>query len=57
MLNEVAKAALTELLRDQSIFAVQNCLGKLVFLSLVHTIIEERFCTACSANQSLNSSH
>lgn len=57
MLNEVAKAALTELLRDQSIFAVQNCLGKLVFLSLVHTIIEECFCTACSANQSLNSSH
>lgn len=42
MLNVVAMATLTELLKDQGIFAVQNCLGKLVFL-LVHTIIEKCF--------------
>lgn len=41
VLNVVAMATLTELLKDQGIFAVQNCLGKLVFLLLVHTIIEK----------------
>lgn len=40
---------------NQSMPAVQKCLGKIAFLLFGHTITEKCFYATCTANQSLKS--